>query len=161
DPSCQFAHRLILRETGGFLMELTTLKRGATELSSSIQQLFGTAHLAPWGTLRGDVCLSSTTALGPKTYTISGYSEIGTIVTATLSVTLATASAAPVSMTVAPSTVALAVADASRSAAGDVALTFGGASPQWTASVVPGANWLTVSPLTGTGPASLHLNVNA
>ncbi len=162
DPSCQFSHRLIVRETGGFLMELTTLKQDATNLSSSIQRLFGTAHLAPWGTLQGDICLSSTTELGPKTYTISGYSEIGSFVTATLSVTLAAASAAPVSMTVAPPTVALAVADASRSAAADVALAFGGgASAQWTASVVPGANWLTVSPLTGTGPASLHINVSA
>ena len=80
--------------------------------------------------------------------------------TAALSVTLAAASASPVAMAVAPETVTLAVADASRSAAADVALTLGGASPQWTASVVPGANWLTVSPLSGTGSASLHIAVN-
>jgi uncharacterized protein (TIGR03437 family) len=42
-----------------------------------------------------------------------------------------------------------------------VGLAFGGTSPQWTASVVPGANWLTVSPLSGTGSASLHIAVNA
>jgi uncharacterized protein (TIGR03437 family) len=161
DPTCQFAHHLILQETGGFLMEIVSLKRGATDLSSSIQQLFGTAHLAPYGTLQGDICLKSTTALGAKTYTVSGFSEIGTSVTAALSVTLAAASASPVSMTVAPPTVTLAVADAFRSAPADVALTFGGAAPQWTASVVPGANWLTVSPLSGTGSASLHIAVNA
>src|ERR1019366_4656299 len=91
DPACQFAHRLILQETGGFLMQITSLRQGATDLSAGLQQLFGTAHLAPYGTLQGDICLSSTTALGAKTYTISGISEIGTGVTATLSVTLAAA----------------------------------------------------------------------
>jgi uncharacterized protein (TIGR03437 family) len=161
DPTCQFAHRLILRETGGFLMQITTLRQGSTDLSSSIQQLFGTAHLAPWGTLQGDICFSSSTTLGAKTYTVSGISELGTSVTATLSVTLAAASAAPVAMTVAPPAVTLAVADAFRSAATDVSLTFTGAGPQWTAAVVPGANWLTVSPLSGTGSGSLHITVNA
>jgi uncharacterized protein (TIGR03437 family) len=158
--SCQFAHRLILQETGGFLMQITTLKRGSTDLSSSIQQLFGTTHLAPYGTLQGDICMGGTTAAGAKTYTVSGVSEIGTAVSATLSVMLAAAPAAPVAMTVAPETVTLAVADALRSVATDVALTFAGAGPQWTASVVPGANWLTVSPASGTGSATLEITVN-
>ena len=170
DPSCQFTHRLILQETGGFLMQITTLKQGTTDLSTSLQQLFGTAHLAPYGTLQGDICLSSTTALGTKTYTVSGISEIGTTVTTTLNVTLAAASAAPVAMTVAPQTVTLAVGDAFRSAATDIALSFAGTSIttaplsgslQWTASVLPGASWLTVSPTSGTVDGSLHIGVNA
>jgi uncharacterized protein (TIGR03437 family) len=170
DPTCQFAHRLILQETGGFLMEIVSLKQGTTDLSSSIQRIFGTAHLAPWGTLQGDICLSGTTALGAKTYTVGGISEIGTSVTATLNVTLAAASASPVAMAVAPASVTLAVADATRSAAADVALTFVGGglistvpisgSPQWTASVVPGANWLTVSPTSGANAGTLHIAVN-
>ena len=170
DPACQFTHRLILQETGGFLMQITTLKQGATDLSTSLQQLFGTAHLAPYGTLQGDICLSSTTAVGTKTYTVSGISEIGTSVTATLNVTLAAASAAPAAMTVAPQTVTLAVGDAFRSAATDIALSFAGTSIttaplsgslQWTASVLPGASWLTVSPTSGTVDGSLRIAVNA
>ena len=125
DPSCQFTHRLILHETGGFLMEIATLRQGSTDISSQIQQIFGTAHLAPYGTLQGDICLSSSTALGAKTYTVSGITELGNTVTATLSVTMAAASASPVAMTVAPQTVTLGVADAFRSAATDVALTLG------------------------------------
>ena len=161
DPSCQFTHRLILHETGGFLMEIATLRLGTTDMSSQLQQIFGTAHLAPYGTLQGDICLSSSTALGAKTYTVSGITELGNTVTATLSVTLAAASAAPVAMTVAPQTVTLGVADAFRSAATDVALTLGGDSTQWTASVLPGAPWLTVSPSAGTGSGSLKVTVNA
>ena len=161
DATCQFAHRLILQETGGFLMQITTLKRGSTDLSSGIQQLFGTTHLAPYGTLQGDICLSGATAPGTKTYTVAGISEIGTGVSATLGVTLAAASAAPAAMTVTPATVTLAVADAMRSVATDVALAFAGAAPQWTASVVPGAKWLTVSPASGSGSAALHITVNA
>jgi uncharacterized protein (TIGR03437 family) len=161
DPSCQFAHRLTLHETGGFLMQITTLRLGTTDMSSQLQQIFGTAHLAPYGTLQGDICLSSSTALGAKTYTVSGVTELGNTVTATVSVTLAAASAAPVSMTVAPQTVTLGVADAFRSAATDGALTLGSDSTQWTASVLPGAPWLTVSPSAGTGSGSIKVTVNA
>ena len=57
DPSCQFSHRLIVQETGGFLMQVTALRQGSTDLSGSLQQLFGTAHLAPFGTLQGTICL--------------------------------------------------------------------------------------------------------
>ncbi|MCX6629410.1 MAG: protease pro-enzyme activation domain-containing protein [Candidatus Solibacter sp.] len=160
-PACQFAHRLILQETGGFLMQITTLRQGTTNLSTSLQQLFGTTHLAPYGTLQGDICLSSATTLGAKTYTVSGISELGNTVTATLDVTLAAASAAPAAMAAAPQTITLAVTDAFRSAATDVVLTFSGGEPQWTASVVPGANWLTVSPLSGTGSGPLKIAVNA
>ncbi len=161
DPSCQFTHRLILHETGGFLMEIATLRLGTTDMSSQLQQIFGTAHLAPYGTLQGDICLSSSTALGAKTYTVSGITELGSTVTATLSVTLAAASAAPVAMTVAPQAVTLGLADAFRSAATNVALTLGADATQWTASVLPGATWLTVSPLTGTGSGPLTVTVNA
>jgi uncharacterized protein (TIGR03437 family) len=160
-PACQFAHRLILQETGGFLMQITSMKQGTTDISASLQQLFGTAHLAPYGTLQGDICLNGSTTLGTMTYTVSGISEIGNTVTASLGVTLAAASSAPAAMAAAPQTVTLGVADAFRSAATDVALTFTSGAPQWTASVVPGANWLTVSPLSGTGSASVRVTVNA
>ncbi len=161
DPGCQFAHRLILQETGGFLIEIATLRQGSTDISSQIQQIFGTAHLAPYGTLQGDICLSASTALGAKTYTVSGITELGNTVTATLSVTMAAASTAPVAMTVVPQTVTLGVADAFRSAATDVALSLAGDSAQWTVSVLPGANWLTVSPPAGIGSGSVKVTVNA
>jgi uncharacterized protein (TIGR03437 family) len=169
DAACQFTHRLIVQETGGFLMQITALRQGTTDISASLQQLFGTAHLAPFGTLQGDICLNSATSLGAKTYTITGITELGNTVTATLNVTLAAASAAPAAMTVAPQTVTLAVADAFRSAATDVALNFTGlpifrladAPPLWTASVLPGATWLTVSPLSGNDSGPLKITVNA
>ena len=168
DAACQFTHRLILQETGGFLMQITSLKQGSTDFSASLQQLFGTAHLAPYGTLQGDICLNGATELGTKTYTVSGISEIGNTVTATLEVTLAAAAPAPVPMTVTPQTVTLAVADGFRSAATDVALAFDrpgdsspGAAPQWAASVSRGASWLTVSPVAGTGSGPLKITVNA
>jgi hypothetical protein len=43
----------------------------------------GTAHLAPYGTLQGDICLSSATTLAAKTYTVCGVSELGNTMTAT------------------------------------------------------------------------------
>jgi uncharacterized protein (TIGR03437 family) len=162
DSSCQFSHRLILRETGGFLMQVTALRQGTADLSASLQQIFGTAHLAPFGTLQGTICLSSGTALGTKTYTVTGVvSEFGNTVTATANVTLAAGAAAPVAMTAEPPTVTLALADAFRSAATDVSLTFATGTPKWTAVAASGANWLTVSPPSGTGSGAIRIAVNA
>jgi uncharacterized protein (TIGR03437 family) len=160
DPSCQFSHRLIVQETGGFLMQITALRQGSTDLSSSLQGLFGTAHLAPYGTLQGNICLSSSTTLGAKTYTVTGISELGNTVTATVSVTLAAAAGAPVAMAIEPATVTLAVADAFRSAATDVALTFASGTPKWMATTVTGSNWLTVSPSSGSGSGAMRITVN-
>jgi uncharacterized protein (TIGR03437 family) len=167
DPGCQFTHRLILQETGGFLMQIATLRQGTSDLSGSLQQIFGTAHLAPYGTLQGDICLSGATALGSRTYTVSGVSELGNTVTATLNVTLAAATESATAIFPFPATVTLAVADAFRSAATDVAISVAVnrvgpiAAPTWTASVSQGAKWLTVSPLTGAGSGSLKVTVNA
>ena len=142
-------------------MQITTLRQGTTDLSPGLQQLFGTAHLAPYGTLQGDICLNSATSLGAKTYTVSGISELGDTVTATATVTLAAASAAPATMTAFPQAINIGVAAGFRSAATNVPLNFAGTPPQWTATVVTGASWLTVSPLSGTGSGELIVTVNA
>lgn len=162
DATCQFSHRLILQETGGFLMQISGLRQGTTDLTSSLQQIFGTTHLAPFGTLQGDLCFSGSTTLGVKTYTVTGFSELGNTVTATLNVTLAAATPVPATMAVTPQTVTLAVADAFRSAATDVALNISGSGTMpWTASVTAGAPWLTVSPAAGVNSATLMISVNA
>jgi uncharacterized protein (TIGR03437 family) len=161
DAACQYSHRIVVQETGGFLMQMTVLKQGTTDLSSQIQQIFGTTHLAPWGTLQGDVCFAGSTAPGAKTYTVSGITEYGNTLSAAVNVTLAAAPAAAATATVAPQAVTLGLASSARSATTSVALSFTGGSPAWTTAVVPGAAWLTVGPASGTGSGTLNLTVNS
>ena len=47
DPSCQWVQQVILQEKGGFLMQLTKLTLDSTDVTSQIQQLFGTTRIAP------------------------------------------------------------------------------------------------------------------
>ncbi|MEO8369032.1 MAG: hypothetical protein ABI806_07535 [Candidatus Solibacter sp.] len=152
-----------MQETGGYLMQLTSLRQGTVDLTASLQQIFGTTHLAPFGTLQGDVCFSGTTTLGAKTYTVGALNyELGNTHSLTLNVTLAAAASAPATVSAAPQSVTLAVADSNRSAATDVALNFTGGSPAWTANVITAsAKWLTVSPASGTGSGAIKATVNS
>lgn len=74
DPSCQWSVQLTLREEGGFLMELTRLTVGASDFSSQIQALFGTARIAPYGILQGNLCFGGAAAPAIKSYQITGLS---------------------------------------------------------------------------------------
>jgi uncharacterized protein (TIGR03437 family) len=150
DPACQWSSQLVVRENAGFLVQLSSLKQGSSNLSSTLQSLFGTTRLAPWGSLRGTLCLGGTTAPGARTYTISGLSELGTTVTATVSVTYsgAAASALP-QFAVSPQSLTLPIDGAQQSSLANIAVSFLGGSPAWTASV--DAPWLTVTPASGSG----------
>jgi uncharacterized protein (TIGR03437 family) len=79
----------------------------------------------------------------------------------TLNVTLAAAASAPATLSAAPQSVTLALAESNRSAATDVALNFAGGAPDWTASVITAAKWLTVSPASGTGSGAMKVTVNS
>jgi len=163
-PSCQFSHRIIVQETGGFLMQLTTLRQGTTDLSSSIQQIFGTTHLAPFGTLQGDLCFSGNTTSGAKTYTVGALNyELGNTLTSTLNVTFAAAADNAPAMSIAPQAVTIAVSDPDRSAATDVAVNFSAGAPVWTATVIQGQKWLTLNPVAVTTPGAgtLKFTVNS
>ena len=99
EPACRWSHVLTVRETGGFLTQLTTLRQGSTSLNANIQQIFGTTRLAPFGVLSGTVCLDSSAVGGTRLYTVSGVSEFGSTVTATASVAFAGPVAAPAKLT--------------------------------------------------------------
>uniref|UniRef100_Q01UW2 Peptidase S8 and S53, subtilisin, kexin, sedolisin n=1 Tax=Solibacter usitatus (strain Ellin6076) TaxID=234267 RepID=Q01UW2_SOLUE len=152
--TCQWSSQLVVRENAGFLVQLSSLKQGTTDLSNSLQALFGTTRLAPWGSLRGTLCLGGTTAPGARTYTLAGLSELGTTVTATVSVTYSGAAAsAPAAFGVTPQALTLPIDGAQQSSLANLAVAFLGGSPAWTASV--DAPWLTVTPASGSGAGQL------
>ena len=162
DASCQWKYELMLTERGGFAVELVGLFSGAADFSDQLQQLFGTTQLAPFGMLHATMCRSGT--VGTETFSLLGFSEIGTLVTPTLRVTFDGPPAASTPAAVTPVAVHLSVPDESQPASATVDLSFTGGTPAWTASVLPGnrtTSWLTVTPLNGTGPGQLQLQAAA
>jgi uncharacterized protein (TIGR03437 family) len=162
DPSCQWSQQLYLQEQSGFGVQLTGFLAGSNDLGSQIQQYFGTTQLAPFGWLQASVCWSRNTAPQLETYEIDGTASNGSPVTATLSASLVAPAATAAVPSVSPAAVSMSPAGSSQIA--NVALSFTGGAPQWTASLLLSgrtASWLQVSPLTGSGPAQLKLQASS
>ena len=156
DPTCRWSHLLTIRETGGFLTQLDTLRQGSTSLNANIQQIFGTTRLAPFGVLSGIVCLDSSAVGGTRLYTVSGVSEVGNTVTATASVAFAGPVAAPAKLSSASPSIA--ITDGSPAT---FRIAFDTGSPAWTAVLPAKPGWLTVGNPSGSGSASITLQPNA
>jgi uncharacterized protein (TIGR03437 family) len=164
DASCQWSQQLFLQEQAGFGVELTRFLAGSRDLSSQIQQYFGTTELAAFGSLQASVCWSGITPVQSETYEIDGTAGNGSPVTATLSTSLVAPAATAAVPSVSPAAVAMSVTGASPTATASVALSFTGGAPQWTAAVLISGrttSWLQVAPLTGTGAAQLRLQASS
>jgi uncharacterized protein (TIGR03437 family) len=162
-PACQWSHQLIVQEQSGFEVQLIGLFSSGANFSSQIQQLFGTTQLAPYGMLRANICRSGVSGVA-DTYTLSGTSEVGTFVRSSLAVSFSATVAGADTFTVSPTGVNLSAPDGSQSASSAVNLNFTSGTPNWTVQVLPGnrtSTWLTVSPLSGSGPAQLKLTAAA
>ena len=164
DPSCQWSQPLTLQEESGYLTVLDSFTAGGADLSTQIQQVFGTTRLAPFGMLSGNVCWSgSGTGPGAKQYRISGTNSIGATASASLVTTLLGPAVSPATSALSAQAVTLSVPDTTHDAAQTVGLSFTAGSPQWTAYLAP-ANaagaWLTVSPSSGAGAATLNLQAS-
>ena len=163
DPSCAWQVPLLLQEKGGFSAQVTLLRSGTTDISSDIQKLFGTARLAPLGTLRANVCVDRSTALGNRLFTVNVVSELGNTILATASATLSDAPASSFPMALSPQAVTIPLTNSSQTGSSTVSLNFGTGSPAWRVTVQPvsaGPTWLTTNPQSGTGSGQLKLNVD-
>ncbi len=144
-PSCQYSQQLTVQETSGFLFLFKSLKAGTFDLSTSIQGLFGTTRIAPYGSLMGTICWPNDP--GNASSQLTAESEIGTTVGITASAPIATADAfRQPTLSASPQVVEILADTASKSGTASVNVV-GGSSP-WTVSVVPSraSSWLTVSP---------------
>lgn len=159
-PSCRWSEPFVLEERGGYDIRLTNFSAGVTNLTSQLQQVFGTTTIAPFGRLQGTLCWSNSTNPGTENFIITGATtESGSGVSTSASTTLASAASASITPSVSPASVNL-----SGSGTASVNLSFNGGSPQWTASISPAnvtASWLTVSPISGSGSAQLNLTASS
>jgi uncharacterized protein (TIGR03437 family) len=148
DPSCQWSQPLTVQETGGFLIQLASLRAGSANWSSHIQTLFGTTRLAPFGMLRAMLCFDSTTQLGTIPIQVIGQSELGTFVAATVSTTLAAAVSAPPALAVSSPAVQIPVDSSGQAGPATIGVAFNGPAPAWSATILPAnrtSSWLKVS----------------
>jgi uncharacterized protein (TIGR03437 family) len=159
--ACQWSHEIVVQENGGFATQLTMFRLGTTDLSGSIQSLFGTTRLAPWGTLRADVCLGSNNAAGTRAITVAGAVEIGGTYTAGTNVNYAAPPIAPLpSFSVTPRAISIEVSGATESGNATIVLNFASGSPAWTVLTAGLPAWLKVSPASGTGNGELSIQAD-
>lgn len=165
DLSCQWSQQVTLQEQGGFLMQLTKLTLDTLDVTSQIQQLFGTTRIAPFGILQGNLCFRGLEAPTIRNYRVTGISpEFGNSVVAALPVTFGPAAAAPATFSVSTQAIQLTLPSPSKTPSTTLGLNFSAGSPQWTVSVSPANRttaWLTVSPLSGAGAAQLNIQAAA
>lgn len=148
DPTCQWSQQLTVQETAGFLVQLTTFRAGTADFSTQIQQLFGTTRLAPYGVLQAKFCWDNTTQPGTKQFQLTGLSELGTSVTATLSTELDVAPAAQPALSVSPQSIQVSAGNSGQFSGYTLNVNLSGGSASWTAAILPAnrtSGWLKIS----------------
>ena len=155
-----YYQELNLQEMNGYEVYLTNFFDGGYDDSDNIQYWFGSWRLAPLGSLQADICWSMD---GPQTldYEIDGVDSEGNAITTTLSVSFQSPAQSPGALSISHDSLNLSVASGkSASASLQVSVPAG---QQWTLSAFPAnqrTSWLTVSPLSGTGPATVTVKAS-
>jgi uncharacterized protein (TIGR03437 family) len=165
DAACQWSQQLTLEENSGYSVQLTSLTADGRPVSTSIQKIFGTTTLAPFGRLQGTLCFSGLRPPTTKNFEIDGAANVlGQPVNTTLSANFSAPAAAPAQFSASPASVTIPVSGPSKSGSSAVALSFAGGSPSWTVSILPAngtTSWLTVSPVSGIGSGNLSIHASS
>ena len=160
DPDYPYYQELNLQELNGHEVYLTKFLDGSFDDSDNIEYWFGSWRLAPLGSLQAGICWQ----LSPQTlnYEIDGTDDGGNTIKTTLSVAFQGAGQNAGALTVSKQSLALSVSPGqSTSTTLTVNVPTG---QQWTLSVFPAnqkTSWLVVSPLSGTGSATVNVVASA
>lgn len=157
DPTCAFQDTVILQENTGYQIDLKSFFAGSSDLSASIQDIFGTKRLAPYGTLSGAICWSQAST---AKYVSQGATENGVNVSGSAAVTASSAAANFPRLQVSPATISI----TQSASTARLNLNFSGGSPNWSLFFAPSNRetaWLSASPMSGTGAAQITLRANA
>jgi len=157
-----YHQQLNLQEQNGYEVQLTRFLAGGNDNSSTIASYFGSWRLAPFGSLEAGLCWNISNPPQTFTYEVDGTDTNGNRVTATLSVLFQSPSGNPGALATSKSSIAMS-AGPSQSASASVSVSLPSGQP-WTVSVFPAnrkTGWLTVSQLSGTGPAQVNLAATA
>ncbi|HMD71154.1 MAG TPA: protease pro-enzyme activation domain-containing protein [Bryobacteraceae bacterium] len=155
-----YYQELNLQELNGYEVYLTNFFAGGNDDSDSIEYWFGSWRLAPLGSLQADICWAID---GPQTlnFEVDGIDSQGNAVTTALSVPFQNPTQSPGKLSTSPGSLNMTVKSGqSASASLQVSVPAG---QQWTLSVFPAnqqTSWLSVSPLSGTGAATVSVKAS-
>jgi uncharacterized protein (TIGR03437 family) len=158
DPSCQWAARVQVDDLGGYATTVTALYAGSVNLSAQIAAIFGTTRLEAWGSLAGTVCFSG--IVPPASDFIEV--DLSSGVAQEVAVAFAGPPAVPVKISATPAAISL-PATSNQPTQAKLAIDVSDKTQPWTAAVFPANRttaWLSVSPLSGTGPAQITLTAS-
>ena len=147
--NCQWSQQVVVTEFSGYAQTIASLSLGSAPIGVLIPAIFGTAQLAPYGSLQGGICWPGAAAGETSQLTIHFASG--------LSQTLAVSFAGPVENppSVSVSVPALNLSTASPQAIWAIVVPDG---QSWTIGVNPQnilSGWLSLSQSTGTGSAQI------
>jgi len=168
DPAsttCPWRQYLVLQETGGVSVTLNRFFAAGYDLSANIAGYWSTTKIGPDGSLIGSLCWPSSYMPPMVDFEIGGVDANGASVSATLRADFAAPVDGAPALSVSPGSVTLSSTENSSAPESDaVVLNLGSASASWSVRVVSDQaadTWLSVSPLSGTGPAILRISAVA
>lgn len=155
-----YYQELNLQELNGYEVYLTNFFDGGDDDSDNIEYWFGSWRLAPLGSLQAGTCWAMDE---PQTlsFEVDGVDSGGNTITTTLSVPFQSATGTPGKLATSQDSLDLSV-KSGQSASASVQVTVP-AGQQWTLSVFPAnqrTSWLTVSPMSGSGPATVTVKAS-
>jgi hypothetical protein len=157
--NCQWYQNLVVQESNGHNVQLQHLLTAGSDLSSQIQQYFGSTMLPAYGDLVADICWTGITAPSNNNFEVDGTDDTGQPVTATTSVLFDVPSTSGSVLAVGTSSLTLSVPDASHSTSAQIQVNVA-KGQQWVATILPAnqtTRWLAVSPVSGVGPGTINI----
>ncbi len=160
DAACQWPVQVIVTDiSGGGPSLIATLLVGGIDRTADAASIFGTTRLNAYATLQGTVCFGGITA--PATVPIFMAMNSGAFNEITVS--FQPAPVTPVKLTPSPAAISLNAPDLTKPAQAIFSLDVSDKTQPWQISINPKnttSSWLTVSPLSGVGPAQITVTAS-
>jgi uncharacterized protein (TIGR03437 family) len=158
--SCQWSVQMNVDDMGGYgPYVISNLYVGGEDRSGQVTSVFGTDQLDAWDGLQGTLCFSEITP--PATDTITVYLSSGNA--SAVNVNFVAAPATATQLSASPANISIAQSASGNPAQATLSVTLSDKTQPWTASVYPAnrtTSWLTLSQLSGTGPAQIALTAS-
>ena len=162
---CPWRHEVELKETGGAGMHVSRWLAGGHDLSADITGWFGSSRLGPNGTLRTTICWTSLSVPTTLTLEVRGQDDRGNQLTASTQAQFVGAGSQQTTLAVTPARVDWSATPGSASPlTTDLRMTLNSVTAPWAARVEFQSGlreWLSVSPLSGTGAAAIAIRGSA
>ncbi len=158
-PASQWYQNLVVQELNGHNVQLQRFLTTNSDLSSQIQQYFGSTMLPAYGDLVASICWTAITAPSTVNYEVDGTDDTGQQVAATTSVVFEGPSNTGSVLSVGTRSLTLSVPDALHSTSAQIPVNVG-KGQQWVASIFPNnqtTGWLAAAPLSGVGPGLVNV----